>query len=290
MAEFRVVLQINALSRIITVDGKQQVISEAFWNANIQNQLFPFWTSDNDRLIYFNYFDDGSYGCEKKKFTYNRVSNEKKWITYDWKEPTNAQAKEIADGVRAKYFEYQDVEQEEIQDELYQQYGKWNKISWDGIRMVRNFLLDDCDWTQNSDNALDATTKAQWATYRTKLRAIPQDYTGQEADVVKFPYNPVYYAKWKVLEITAPSEADNNVMEVQKPNEAKAYLATDDQFGVFPDKSLNTWSRRITTEIANKYRLKNPEDVFKPADVQSQYATVEEEIAAILASIEANNT
>ena len=56
MAEFRVVLQINALSRIITVDGKQQVISEAFWNANIQNQLFPFWTSDNDRLIYFNYF------------------------------------------------------------------------------------------------------------------------------------------------------------------------------------------------------------------------------------------
>ena len=154
MAEFRVVLQINALSRIITVDGKQQVISEAFWNANIQNQLFPFWTSDNDRLIYFNYFDNGSYGCEKKKFTYNRVSNEKKWVTYDWKEPTDAQAKEIADGVRAKYFEYQDVEQEEIQDELYQQYGKWNKISWDGIRMVRNFLLDDSDWTQNSDNAL----------------------------------------------------------------------------------------------------------------------------------------
>ncbi len=61
MAEFRVVLQCNALQRMITVDGKTQTISEAYWNANIQNKLYPFWTTDNDRLIHFNYFDNGSY-------------------------------------------------------------------------------------------------------------------------------------------------------------------------------------------------------------------------------------
>ena len=365
MAEFRVVLQINALSRIITVDGKQQVISEAYWNNHINTFLYPFWTSDNDRLIQFNYFDNGSYGCEKKKYTYNRVTNAKKWVTYDWKEPTDAQAKEIADTIRSKYFEYQDVEQEEVQEEMYQQYGKWNKISWDGIRMVRNFLLDDTDWTQMADNGLSADLKAQWVTYRQKLRELPQDYNGQEAENAKFPHNPTYYSQWKNMELLMPgsptgttttvngaitisdttitvtsatdlavvandylqldsgatkeyvfvSSISDNVLTVirgqlestaaahadgitikrfadgtmQKPNEAKAYLGTDDQFMTFPSKSMNTWQRRITAEVANMYKLKNPNDVFPPADITSQYASQGEELDAILAAIEKNN-
>ena len=62
MADIRVVVQVNALERIIIVDGKTEFIDEEYWNANIQNILFPFWTSDLDRLIHLNYFSDGSYG------------------------------------------------------------------------------------------------------------------------------------------------------------------------------------------------------------------------------------
>ena len=365
MAEFRVVLQINALSRIITVDGKQQVISEAYWNNHINTFLYPFWTSDNDRLIQFNYFDNGSYGCERKKYVYDRVTTNKKWTTYEWKEPSEAQALDIANELKAKYFEYQDVEQEEVQEEMYQQYGKWNKISWDGIRMVRNFLLDDTDWTQMADNGLSADLKADWVKYRQKLRELPQDYNGQEAENAKFPHNPTYYSQWKDMELLLPgnetgtsttangeisigattitvtsatdlavvendylqvetggakeyifvSSISDNVLTVvrgqlqslatahangvtikryangtmQKPNESKGYLETDDQFMTFPSKSMNTWQRRITAEVANMYKLKNPNDVFPPADITSQYASQGEELDAILAAIEKNN-
>ena len=45
---------------------------------------------------------------------------------------------------------------------LYNEYGRWNKVSWEGIRMIRNYLLSDCDWTQMPDAEIDADTKAQW--------------------------------------------------------------------------------------------------------------------------------
>ena len=37
MADIRVVVQVNALERMIIVDGKTQYIEEDYWNANIQN-------------------------------------------------------------------------------------------------------------------------------------------------------------------------------------------------------------------------------------------------------------
>ena len=86
--------------------------------------------------------------------------------------------------------------------------------------------------------------------------------------------------------ITIKRYADGTV---QKPNESKAYLGTDDQFMTFPSKSMNTWQRRITAEVANMYKLKNPNDVFPPADITSQYASQGEELDAILAAIEKNN-
>ena len=48
MADVRVVVQVNALERMILVDGRTQFIEEDYWNANIQNVLYPFWTSDRD--------------------------------------------------------------------------------------------------------------------------------------------------------------------------------------------------------------------------------------------------
>ena len=123
MADIRVVVQVNALERMIIVDGKTQYIEEDYWNANIQNVLYPFWTSDRDRLIHLNYFSDGSYGIEKKKYVYDRATKERKWKTYSWVEPTESEVAQIAETIKEKYFEYQDTEQETIQEKLYNEYG-----------------------------------------------------------------------------------------------------------------------------------------------------------------------
>ena len=279
MADIRVVVQVNALERMIIVDGKTQFIGEDYWNANIQNILYPFWTSDKDRLIHLNYFSDGSYGIEKKKYVYDRATKERKWKTYSWVEPTESEVAQIAETIKEKYFEYQDTEQETIQEKLYNEYGRWSKISWEGIRMIRNYLLADCDWTQMPDAVLSTELKSQWTTYRTKLRSLPQDYDGQDADDVKFPINPIMYATFISLK-----DAEGNDL-----NAGKAYLDTIDQFGSFTASTYGEYAKRIVMTIASNYKIKNPDVIFAPANISDQYVETQDELDALLKKIQENN-
>ena len=279
MADIRVVVQVNALERMIIVDGKTEFIGEDYWNNNIQNILYPFWTSDKDRLIHLNYFSDGSYGIEKKKYVYDRATKERKWKTYSWVEPTESEVAQISETIKEKYFEYQDTEQETIQEKLYNEYGRWSKISWEGIRMIRNFLLGDCDWTQMPDAVLSTELKAQWTTYRTKLRSLPQDYDGQDADDVKFPINPIMYATFITLK-----DAEGNDL-----NAGKAYLDTIDQFGSFTASTYGEYAKRIVMTIASNYKIKNPDVIFAPANISDQYVETQDELDALLKKIQENN-
>jgi len=284
MADIRVVVQVNALERMILVDGKTQFIGEDYWNANIQNVLYPFWTSDKDRLIHLNYFSDGSYGIEKKKYVYDRATKERSWKTYSWVEPTESEVAQIAETLKEKYFEYQDSEQEIIQEKLYNEYGRWNKVSWEGIRMIRNYLLADCDWTQMPDADIDADTKAMWTKYRAKLRSLPQDNDGKDADEVKFPFNPIMYKAWE-------SRVDLNN---QKLNEGKVYLETDGQFGTFDTTTYSEYAKRIVLTIASNYKIKNPDFIVAPANYKdyekpSEEIQSKEDLDRLLAQIKENN-
>jgi hypothetical protein len=53
------------------------------------------------------------------------------------------------------------------------------------MRLVRNGLLCESDWTQVADAAADA---AAWATYRQQLRDFPASWT--PAETVDFPDPP----------------------------------------------------------------------------------------------------
>ena len=46
---------------------------------------------------------------------------------------------------------------------------------WKLIRAERDRLLTNSDWTQGSDSPLASGKKTEWATYRTKLRTLPED-------------------------------------------------------------------------------------------------------------------
>ena len=46
---------------------------------------------------------------------------------------------------------------------------------WTRIRRERDKLLTNSDWTQGSDSPLASGKKTEWATYRTKLRTLPED-------------------------------------------------------------------------------------------------------------------
>ena len=46
---------------------------------------------------------------------------------------------------------------------------------WKLIRLERDRLLTNSDWTQGADSPLASGKKTEWATYRTKLRDVPKD-------------------------------------------------------------------------------------------------------------------
>ena len=51
------------------------------------------------------------------------------------------------------------------------------------------------------DAEIDDELKAQWTTYRSKLRSLPQDFDGQDADDVKFPINPNTYKNFQHIKM-----------------------------------------------------------------------------------------
>ena len=79
----------------------------------------------------------------------------------------------------------------------YQDFLEWksqgNKISeadslsWDDIRVKRNKILIETDWTMTTGASVD---QSQWAAYRQVIRDIPQTYKDKTPDDVVWPTQP----------------------------------------------------------------------------------------------------
>jgi hypothetical protein len=92
-------------------------------------------------------------------------------------------------------------------------YGEVRSESWLTIRLARNFLLQETDFVMLSDCQLSDELKALYATYRQKLRDLPDLFADQELNMVKFPISP---------------EAYNNFYIDANPD--VEYLASEDQW------------------------------------------------------------
>jgi len=59
------------------------------------------------------------------------------------------------------------------------------------IRIQRNELLKESDWTQSNDCPLSDSKKAEWVTYRQSLRDLPANNSSASSiDDVTFPTEP----------------------------------------------------------------------------------------------------
>jgi len=60
-------------------------------------------------------------------------------------------------------------------------------LTWDSIRVTRDQILRDTDWTMTTGASVD---QAQWAAYRQNIRDIPQTYKDKTPDDVVWPTQP----------------------------------------------------------------------------------------------------
>lgn len=59
---------------------------------------------------------------------------------------------------------------------------------WAAVKIIRNQLLKDCDWTQLPDAVMSIEEKTAWQEYRQALRDLPQAFNSP--DDVMFPSQP----------------------------------------------------------------------------------------------------
>ena len=103
------------------------------------------------------------------------VSNKPEGTTYNIKYYTSKRdAEEILDPDGKSFDPKQYISSHFIPDDS----AKDARIlaeEWKQIRTERDRLLTNSDWTQGSDSPLASGKKTEWATYRTKLRTLPED-------------------------------------------------------------------------------------------------------------------
>ena len=84
----------------------------------------------------------------------------------------------------------------EVGNRHYDEYLEWAKtntteeadgLSWNDIRLKRDGILKETDWTMTTGSSVD---QAQWAAYIQNLRDLPQTYSGKTPDDVVWPTQP----------------------------------------------------------------------------------------------------
>ena len=207
-------VQLDVINQEIEYNGTPKTIPESYWKDTLTPLLYPLWDSDKDKLITFQYFNNDSYTAKRRKYVKDFKTNTFKWVDYEMEAVGATEATAFKDKLIEGFYLIDSLENDEFQDELARMYSKQKEVTPLSIRLARNFLLDETDWTQLDDAPIDADTKAQWTLYRTKLRELTDstEFTNDTANT-KFPISPEFY---------------NKIYKVDFPTED--YLATSGQF------------------------------------------------------------
>lgn len=188
-------ISLNTLERTIEYKNVEKNITDSFWIDEIEPLLYPLWSTDKDKLEYFIKKQDGIYIIFKNKYTRNHKTKTYQWVTYeeDISEYTTEELDGLYEALKNKFLEFKSIEHKDINESLKREYFRNNVLDWGKVRMIRNFLLNDSDWTQLVDSSISREEKKQWKLYRTKLRDITNLYSNTDPSNVKWPITPKKY-------------------------------------------------------------------------------------------------
>tara|TARA_B100002052_G_scaffold102749_1_gene94827 strand:- start:643 stop:1485 length:843 start_codon:yes stop_codon:yes gene_type:complete len=269
-------LYLNAFDKNIQVDGIMKTIDDDFWTANIVPILYPLWDSDKDKLEVFVKYKDGTAKMNKTKYQRNQKTGQYKWVSYqfDLSPFMPDDVDDLYEKILAKFTEYREGQENDLERLLQASYSKSTILNWSKVVLIRNFLLMDSDWTQLGDAQLTTQQKADWVTYRQKLRDIPQEQNESSAATVVFPVTPKKHAEM------------NDGKDYLSDTVNHFYLLNQTVYSKFSDRLVNYLTLAIgTTSIDNMgvTRLVYP-------NVKSQATTGDHTLDNILKMIEDGET
>ena len=93
--------------------------------------------------------------------------------------------------VNDKLVDMNEAEQKAYDERMLDNENKALPRALEILRGRRNFLLQDCDWTDLPNAVLTDEKKSEWQIYRTNLRDITEGITTvEQAKAVEFPTKP----------------------------------------------------------------------------------------------------
>lgn len=237
----QLILQLNAIQKQVNYRGITREISDTYWKDEIGPRLYPNWDSDKDKLIQLNYYDNGSFHAKRRKFVKNFTTNQYEWKDYEMEAYEVEEAKEIFNLLKEAFYLIDSVEKENFQKELANAHYEASNVSWFGIRLVRQFLLEDSDWVFLPDSNVSEEEKELWMKYRQALRDIPQIDTYVEPTDVLFPLSPKDY-----LVFYKPENPDED------------YLSTPSQYLKLSGYFVSTFKERVVQYLLIKQSILSP--------------------------------
>ena len=229
-------VELNVIGQELSYNGIAKQIPQTYWTDTLTPLLYPTWDTDKDKLISFYYFDNGTYTAKRRKYVMNFKTNTNEWKDYEMEAVTSSVATTFKDKLIEGWYAIDAIENTEFQNELGAMYAKTKAISPLSVRLARDFLLTESDWSQVGDCPLSADDKALYVTYRQKLRDITTttEFT-TNTPATKFPISPLVYNKFYKVD-----------------NPSNAYLATDDQFLPLAEHYLKRYQDRIAHYLLTK--------------------------------------
>ena len=239
----------NAFDRTITYLGTSKTINDDYWEKEIDPILTPIWSTPKDRLEYFVYREDKSFSVQRNKYVRNFKTKEGKWVSYEFDPQaiTEFSVEELYESIKTKYIEYKDIGEAEYEQALQRKFRASGKLNWEKVKLVRNFLLSESDWTQTGDAPLTEEEKELYRKYRTYLRELFEVNQVELPYDVRFPITPKEYLSRKETEVTSL------VTEIYGDQGTDTeYLFSEYHFWTLTSNAVSTFARKMALYMSMK--------------------------------------
>jgi hypothetical protein len=284
------IIQVSFPTQFISfnMSDRRRPIEGFVWEKMVE-KIDPFWHSDNDEIQYFFYYNDDTYFCQKRKLVYDFATKSQFWKEYVWKEPTSAQAKELAEFFTTFSFLQQDISTREIETKInaFKEEKYIHDRTYYERIAERNNLLTVSDWRVLPDapQAFEGE-RDMWIQWRTYLREMIKKPSEFENNLeffkyimnLKYPIDPrQYFEKYPDMRVPFMDENDEEQWSNEQNRVSKDFMYQNIRniVGLIEDNQQRP--KLISKQILDIAKRLQIEEAFPGLDL-STYTFIEKPI------------
>lgn len=180
------------VDRYLNFKGSRLEFDDSTFDSFIST-LPEFWNTSKDKIVYFIYFADGSFLCQRSKEVYNFSTRETEEKLYNFNAVTDSQLKDFVKSLEKYFTDAKIKEVEDFYAKILNNLSDLSYIKYQILSLRKNSLLET-DYMFNSDYTFkNAEDEILWKKYRQAWRDITNQDSWKNNDFlnIKLPVSPL---------------------------------------------------------------------------------------------------